>query len=200
FSRVGQISGQSSTDVYTEYIFTGLSRRVKRDCDNASGFKANQTILNLDSGSADQYSSLDPFGRVVSQKTTDKAGSPVTKTEIKAESQRDGSPKYAQEQLAILEGRSAAHTYDGLHRLSQTDMGRLKSTPSDGVITEWSIPKQQIFTMDILGNMTTVNNKNSGTNGNDTRVHNAQNQLTSRTIDGQAGALWVNDNFNDNNT
>ena len=48
--------------------------------------------------------------------------------------------------------------------------------------------------------MTTLNRKNSGVDANETRTHNAANELTSRTVTGEAPRYWVNDNFADNDT
>ena len=91
------------------------------------------------------------------------------------------------------------YSYDGLHRLSQADTGTLNSGRTD-ILTEWSDPSQTAYTMDILGNFTSIDRKNSGTSASETRVHNATNELTSRTVAGEAARYWVNDPFTDNDS
>jgi len=70
FSRIGQLAASSSTDPYIEYTFAGSGRLVKRKAADGSGNKGNDTQLNLDGGTADEYAGLDLFGRVVDQKAS----------------------------------------------------------------------------------------------------------------------------------
>lgn len=54
--------------------------------------------------------------------------------------------------------------------------------------------------MDILGNMSSIDKKHSGTSAAETRTHSATNELTGRTITNQTPKKWVDDAFTDNDT
>lgn len=99
----------------------------------------------------------------------------------------------------MLLGRAQLYSYDGLSRLTEADVGRLNSGRTD-ILSEWSDPRQIQYTMDILGNITTLARVNSGVTASETRVYNATNELTSRTVVGESPVYFVNDDFADNDT
>lgn len=107
--------------------------------------------------------------------------------------------KFDEPQAAIVLGRSSLCTYDGLHRLSRADAGRLNDSRDD-LLSEWAGPTPRVSTVGILGNITTLNRKNSGTDANETGAYNCANEMTRRTISGEAACYWVDDNFADNDT
>ncbi len=198
FSRVAQLT-DSSGNAYLEYTFTGLGRMVGRQSPNNSTNKGNDTFLDYDAdGTADHYGGLDQFGRVVSQLVTD-SGAATTRDDIQYQANRDGAPQFAEGQPAVTLGRSSLYTYDDLSRLTQADVGRLNGGRTD-ILTEWSDPTQIVYTMDILGNITTLNRKNSGVSANETRTYNATNELLTRAVTGESKRLWVLDDFTDNDT
>jgi YD repeat-containing protein len=198
FSRVGQwTAADDPNKVYVEYGFAGLSTVIGRK-HAASGKLGNDTFLNYDPNTANEYAGLDQFGRVVSQRITD-AGNSVNRDDIQYAAARDGSPTFAEPEAALPLGRSQLYSYDHLHRLTEADTGRLNSGRTD-LIDEWSDPQQIVYTMDILGNITTLNRKNSSTSASETRSYNATNELVSRTVAGEAARYWVNDDFADNDT
>ena len=201
FGRISQFADASGSpgDVYSESSFAGLSRRVGRNGNSATNYKGNDTNLNLDAGTTDEYAALDQFGRLISQLITDSDNDAVVRSDADYEANRDGSPKFAEEQSDVVLGRSSLYTYDNLSRLTQADRGRLNSGRTD-IVTEWSDPQQIVYTMDILGNMSSIDHKNSGSSASETRVHNATNELTSRTITPYNPVEWINDPFTDNDT
>ncbi len=157
-------------DVYFQYSHIGSGRMAGRLSKSASGYKGNDSKLDYDSdGTADNYAGLDAFGRIVGQKVTDEAGS-TNLTDIQDKSNRDGSPQFAEPQSDVVIGRSSLYTYDNLNRLSQADYGKLNSGRTD-LFAEWADPTQLVYTMDIPGNMSSINAKNSGTDAVETRTH-----------------------------
>ncbi len=135
---------------------------------------------------------------MVSQLVTD-SGAATTRDDIQYQANRDGAPQFAEGQPAVTLGRSSLYTYDDLSRLTQADVGRLNGGRTD-ILTEWSDPTQIVYTMDILGNITTLNRKNSGVSANETRTYNATNELLTRAVTGESKRLWVFDDFTDNDT
>src|SRR5262249_13907773 len=86
---------------------------------------------------------------------------------------------------------------DGLNRLPKVEIGQLDSGLT-GITNEWAVPQKLDYTMDILGKITTLNRKKSGTSANTTYTYNSQNELTTIQTDGEAERFWVNDDFADN--
>ncbi|MEW6253923.1 MAG: hypothetical protein AB1716_25030, partial [Planctomycetota bacterium] len=127
------------------------------------------------------------------------AYSTTLRDEVEYRSNRDGSPKYAAAEAAVVLGRSQLYGYDDLHRLTSAKLGRLNGGRT-AMLEEWAEPAELGYTMDILGNITTLDRENSGTSANETRAYNATNELTSRTVVGEAARYWVNDDFADNDT
>lgn len=194
FSRVAALKSSVANKSYVEYTYAGLHNLVGRDAKPLQ--VGNDTKLNYDFGTAGQLAGKDLFGRIVQQKVTD-SGNTLTRDNIEYESNEIGAPKYAVPQAGLLQPRGALYTYDGLDRLSKVE-NSLLNTGRTAVLGEWSAPQETSYTMDILGNMTSIDQKNSGTSATETRTHNATNELTSRAIVPQAAVLWVNDNFTDN--
>ncbi|MFO0838007.1 MAG: hypothetical protein U1D55_05725 [Phycisphaerae bacterium] len=90
------------------------------------------------------------------------AGASATRTEVRYQANRDGSPAFAEPQSGTMIARADNYTYDGLHRLSTAKTGLLSSS-SGAMLGEWTDPGQLAYTMDILGNFTQIDRKNSGT-------------------------------------
>ena len=103
----------------------------------------------------------------------------------------------------LFEARASRtkYSYDDLHRLAQVDIGRFNDTPtSPALLGEWDTPQQIEYTMDILGNITTLDRKNSGSSASESRTYNATNELVSRTVAAAAPIYWVDDDYADNDT
>ncbi len=195
FSRVAQLSESSTTDIYAEYTFTGLSRLVRRASESGSGWRGNDTILNYDSGTTDEYDGFDFSGRTVDQLVEDDAGT-TTHEQIRYEAERDGSPKFADRRIRIMAGRSNIYAYDDLRRMTSVKTGLLE-TDQSGIQADLGTPSEVTYTMDVLGNITSLDRKNSGVSATETRVYNATNELTSRTVNGEAPRYWVEDTYSD---
>ena len=204
FSHVRQWAKTSGdpNDVYVEYAFAGRNTLVGRKANpngTGSNVRGNDTYLNYDPDTQDEYAGLDLFGRIVGQKVTD-ANNTMTRDDVEYASHPDGSPEFAESQAARLLGRSAVYGYDKLHRLTDADIGLLNSGRDD-LYGEWVYdPHERTYTMDILGNITALDRKNSGTSGSESRSYNATNELTSRTVAPEAPRFWVWDDFTDNDT
>lgn len=190
-------ASDANSGVYAEYIFAGRGLHIARTSP-ASSALGNDTKLNYDTGTADQYAGRDPFGRITRQAVTNSAGS-TTRDLIEYAYRRDGAPKFAEPQAAVVLGRSSLYGYDDLHRLTKADTGLL-SADRTAMLGEWSTPHKRTCTMDILGNITALNRENNDISAGETRTYNATNELTSRTVAGEAARYWVSDDFADNDT
>ncbi len=198
FSRVAAIRGTASGDAYVAYTFAGLSELVGRKADNTSGSAGNDTFLDYDTGTDDEYNGKDIFGRVVSQLVSS-ADEATTRDDIDYEANEDGSPKFADQAVQFMRPYSAIYTYDTLNRLTNADVGVLNSGQT-AVISEWSTPQEIDYTMDILGNFTAIDYKNSGASASQTRTHNATNEIVDVTYVAESVRKFVDDDFADNDT
>ena len=186
--------------VYVEYTLAGAnSRLIKRSSAADTGYYGNDTVLNYDAGTADALDGLDTFGRAVEVKAHEVGDTSTVRTSVEYVANRDSSPQFAEPQAAVVLGRSSKYAYDGLHRLTGSDVGQLNSGRT-ALTGEWAEPHEISYTMDILGNIKTLDRENSGVSAQETRVYNATNELTSRTVTGEAVRYWVDDDFADNDT
>ena len=199
FNMPIQWADTSSGDVYVEYTYAGRSRLIERASAAGSGLLGNDSTMNYDAGTAGNLNGLDTFGRVVQPRVHEDGSTSTVRTSTQYEANRDGSPQYAQPLDLIKRTRASVYSYDSLKRLTGADVGR-KDPNSVAIFGEWTTPQELGYTMDILGNITTLDRKNSGTSANETRSYNATNELTSRTVAGEAVRTWVDEPFTDNDT
>jgi len=185
-SRISFLADDDSGDVGTpleEYTYLGAGTVVKRNRPEPGTSLSYIGASNTASDSGDWYSGFDRFGRVIDQKWNDgtndidrfKYGYDQDSNVLYKNNTLTDSLSGSNDQDELYHANGASAGYDSLNRLTAFRRGKLSDANSDGVPdTVSSTSRYQTWTLDALGNWTTLNT--SGTNSN--KTHNKQNQLT----------------------
>lgn len=185
-SRVSFIADSDLAPHYEEYSYLGASTIVirKRPQPNydLSYFKLAAEPV-ADAG--DQYTGLDRFGRIVDQRWI-RTSNASHRDRFKYGYDRLHNPLYkenlintAKSELFHLSGAPSNTSYDLLSRMTEHHIGTLGAGKDTITDTDPNTPDPvygaQIFSLDALGNWTTVTQDGTA----QTRTHNSQNQITS---------------------
>jgi YD repeat-containing protein len=168
-------SGGSAT-VFASYKYLGRSRMVEIDYQEAD--------VRLDLiGTGTSYTGLDRFGRVIDQKWYD-YGSSADVDRYKYGYDRVSNRTYREN--TVTSNKDEFYAYDGIHRLKNFDRGNLNGTYTGMTGT---VVKEQDWTLDPLGNWTSLIDKNSGsTSLSHFRSHTKANEVT--TFNTISGTDW----------
>lgn len=159
----------ASGTILTEYSYTGARRRVIAD------YPVPAIKLDLFQGTTGTYAGLDRFARTVDQ-YWDGYGTTADVDRFQYAYDYAGNRTYRDIDSAIYgtNDKDQAYTYDNLNRLSDSKRGTL----SGGSISGTPV-KEEDWTLDALGNWSTYLTKANGTTDlNQTRTHNAANEIT----------------------
>jgi RHS repeat-associated protein len=165
-----------SGTVFAKYKYLGRSRVVEIDYQEAD--------VRLDLiGTGTSYTGLDRFGRVIDQKWYD-YGSSADVDRYKYGYDRVSNRTYREN--TITSNKDEFYTYDGIHRVKNFDRGNLNGTYNGMTGT---VVKEQDWTLDPLGNWTSLLEKNSGsTSLTHFRSHTKANEVT--TFNTISGTDW----------
>jgi RHS repeat-associated protein len=191
--RVSRLEGLSDGAVTLEsYDHLGLGSIIRIHHPEAS---LTQSWIGTAAGDGgDQYVGLDRFGRQATMTWT--LGSTVIE-QFSYGYDRSGNRLWKQNHLNLAlselysaDGVNEQLAYDALNRLKSFQRGALSDSDSDGYFdTVAAQSKSQSWSLDTLGNWASVT-----TNGQtETRVHNSQNQLVSRSQGGGQTASYSYD-------
>jgi YD repeat-containing protein len=212
-SRIGQIADDNSGSpgkVFAQYDFNGLSRLVQKDHLNtgsgSGGKPGNKTALRFikqSGASGPTYTGFDRFGRITNLRHVKYVGTTVDALGVSPAVHFNYGYDYNSNRTHAETAHNVAfshvYAYDNLNRLTDDKLGYYDTT--GGTITgEWSVPSEQAWTLDPLGNWEHFDRKHSGSAADETRAHNATNEIKTRTAVAQGPLNWVNDNFSDNDT
>ena len=179
-SRLSSMDFSSASSTHLEeYTYLGLGTVVQfshpeSGVDLTYIQQSGDTLHGNDGG--DQYTGLDRFGRVVDQWYK---SSSATTDRFQYGYDEDGNAKYRDNVQGGTTGFDELYRapttgtyYDGLNRLTGFQRGTLDTSTHDQITG--TPARTQKWTLDALGNWTTIT-----TNGTDSnRTHNKQNQIT----------------------
>ncbi|HEV2691025.1 MAG TPA: hypothetical protein VGV35_20860, partial [Bryobacteraceae bacterium] len=184
-------SGQAVGIHLQDYLYLGLSTIVQRADGNGVDLTYIKQSGESNGDAGDQYAGLDRFGRIVDQRWIP-ASSPSSPTDrFQYGYDRDSNVLYKKNLVSssfseLYHANSSssgdnATAYDNLNRLSGFRRGTLSASGNNGsgvldtVSTLNSLSNsQQSFTLDGVGNQTSVTTDGTGTS----RTVNSQNQIT----------------------
>ena len=201
-SRIADGTSGGATYSFAEYSFNGLGRMVQRDHLQAGsgsvGKNGNQTALRMirQGGSGTMYPDFDRFGRITSMRHLGYSGTTVDNTSAVPLAQfnygYDLNSNRTHAEFANNLSRSHIYGYDNLNRLVSDKLGNPKSDHTD-VLADWTKPAEQDWSLDILGNWTQFDRKATTTAAQETRAHNATNEIKTRTPVAEAAKYWIKD-------
>jgi len=156
-----------STGMLEGYEYLGLFTVAIR---SHSQINTNASLVKLasepNSESADAYTGLDRFNRVIDQRWINT--STITSVDRYAYD-RNGNRTFKENLLSSV--NSELYAYDGMNRVTSTDRGTLNGTKTAIV---GSPTRSQSWSLDSLGNSNSVTTDGAP----ETRTHNSQNELT----------------------
>ena len=162
-------AGGTYSDVdEVDYAYNGTGRMVKVD------YGVPDVRREMYS-SGNDYDRWDRFGRTLTQEWEDYTSGTVTRDQVDYTYDAAGNrlTRDIPSSLYSTNNKDQVYTYDGLHRLKTFDAGTLSGTTISGT------PKrEQDFTLDQLGNWSSLTDKTNGTiDFVDTRTHSDANEL-----------------------
>ncbi|MCC7290423.1 MAG: hypothetical protein IT449_00005, partial [Phycisphaerales bacterium] len=192
FSRVGQLAFDNSGsigNIIAEYSFNGLSRRILRNHDDASGWTGNDTKVDLYHGTTGTYAGLDRFGRVVDMKFVNYAGSATNFD--RATYTHDRNSNRTSLDRSVTPSRGQVFTYDRINRLTEAKTGIFNSSKQ----LQTAPAAREGWTLDDLGNISGL--AYYGTSNVIQHTTNATNEISSLSTANPSGQpKVVFDNFN----
>ena len=160
-------AGGTYSDVdEVDYAYNGTGRMVKVD------YGVPDVRREMFS-SGNDYDRWDRFGRTLTHEWEDYTSGTVTRDQVDYTYDAAGNRLTRDVTASTNDTRDQVYTYDGLHRLKTYDGGTLSGGSISGT------PKrEQDFTLDQLGNWSSLTDKTNGTiNFVDTRTHSDANEL-----------------------
>ena len=168
--------------VTSSQVYNGTSRIVRLSCSHDG---ADLTEYR-DYTTAGNYDRLDRFGRTLERQWTGPNGATIDHLHYTYDYAGNRKKRDIDSSLYTTNDRDQKYTYDGLHRLSQTNTGTLLNDD----ITNTAAKFRQLWTLDQLGNwsnyqrdgffdysVTADNNVSDPDDLNQTRLHNDANEI-----------------------
>ncbi len=191
-SRLSYLADDNGGNPQTleSYSYLGLGTVVQRTRPQL-GISLTYLASGGPSDAGDQYTGLDRFGRVVDQAW--EIGSTNTYTDrFQYGYDRDSNVLYKSNQVNVSFGElyhanGAGNGYDGFNQLVSFSRGTLNAT-NDSITGTPS--RNQTWTLDALGNWTSVTSAASGSPTTQNATFNAQNEVA--TVNGQGGSTYDN--------
>jgi RHS repeat-associated protein len=197
------VAGRVTTHL-EEYTYLGLDTVVQR-AHPEPGINLTYIQQPGDTGTGDagdQYTGLDRFGRVVDQRWV-QAANPQTPTDrFQYGYDRDSRVNYKNNRVnsyfsELYHVSGAGNGYDGLNQLLSFSRGQLTASIQNGPLDTVANPsRSQSWSLDTMGNSTNLATTFNGTTTPQSRNHNAQNQVTSVTVNSNTATLTFDSNGN----
>jgi len=220
-SRIGRLADANPDDsnpnnrgkLFAQYDFNGLGRLVQRDHLNTGtgtiGKPGNKTALRFiaQTGMSPEpldYIGFDRFGRVVNLRHVNYNGlsgpdDGAVGEPVYLKYGYDYNSNRTRAENVVQRGFSHVYAYDNLNRLTSDKLGYYDGG-SGGILPDWSVPAEDAWVLDKVGNWEQLDPRFSGDSNVESRQHNATNEIEDRTVSPQGPLYHVNDTFSNAGT